>query len=313
MTLTQLSYIIAVDKYRHFATAAEKTYVTQPTLSMQIHKLEDELGITIFDRSKSPVIPTEVGEKIIEQAKVVLQESKQISDIANFTETELRGTFRVGIIPTVAPYLVPLFLRKFVKDHPSVELVFEELLTNEVIEKIGGDELDAGVIATPTKQSFIYSEDLFVEPFTGYLSTKHPLTDSKKLSMQDLNNTNIWLLNEGHCFRDQTIKICREAAKKKNRGAGAIEFKSGNLETLKKLVEQNFGMTLLPWTAVRNFDASCANAVIKEFEEPIPSRKVRLIYGRKHLKQNIIAAFKEAICSSLPDELQSKEERLLIE
>lgn len=313
MTLTQLSYIIAVDKYRHFATAAEKTYVTQPTLSMQIHKLEDELGITIFDRSKSPVIPTEVGEKIIEQAKIVLKESKELSDIANFSETELKGTFRVGIIPTVAPYLVPLFLRDFVKDHPSVELVFEELLTNEVIEKIGADELDAGIIATPTKQSFIYSEDLFVEPFTGYLSSNHPLTGTKNLSMKDLNNTNIWLLNEGHCFRDQTIKICREAAKKKNRGAGAIEFKSGNLETLKKLVEQNFGMTLLPWTAVRNIENSCANAVIKEFEEPIPSRKVRLIFGRKHLKKNIIAAFKASICSSLPDELQSKEERLLIE
>ncbi len=313
MTLTQLSYIIAVDKYRHFATAADKTYVTQPTLSMQIHKLEDELGITIFDRSKSPVIPTEVGEKIIEQAKIILKESKELSDIANFSESELKGTFRVGIIPTVAPYLVPLFLRDFVKDHPSVELVFEELLTNEVIEKISADELDAGIIATPTKQSFIYSEDLFVEPFTGYLSSKHTLTGRKKLSMKDLNNTNIWLLNEGHCFRDQTIKICREAAKKKNRGAGAIEFKSGNLETLKKLVEQNFGMTLLPWTAVRNFDSSCANAVIKEFEEPKPSRKVRLIFGRKHLKNNIIAAFKESICNSLPNELHSTEERLLIE
>jgi LysR family transcriptional regulator, hydrogen peroxide-inducible genes activator len=310
MTLTQLSYIIAVDKYRHFATAAEKSFVTQPTLSMQIHKLEDDLGVTIFDRSKSPVIPTEIGEKIIEQAKTILKESKQLSDIANFKENELRGTFKVGIIPTVAPYLVPLFLRSFIKKYPLVDLVFEELLTNEVIEKLGNDQLDAGIIATPTDQSFIYTEDLFVEPFLGYLSHSHPLVDSKKLSVGDLDQTNIWLLNEGHCFRDQTVKLCKEE-KKGNRSA--IEFKSGNLETLKRLVEQNFGMTLLPWTAVQEFDGNCTNAVIKEFEDPIPSRKLRLIYGRKHLKQTIIHAFKDSICSSIPKELKKTDKRVLIE
>ncbi|TVR29056.1 MAG: LysR family transcriptional regulator [Balneolaceae bacterium] len=310
MTLTQLSYIVAVDKYRHFATAAEKSYVTQPTLSMQIHKLEDELGITIFDRSKSPVVPTEIGEKVVEQAKIILKESKQLSDIANFKENELRGTFKVGIIPTVAPYLVPLFLRSFVKKYPLIDLVFEELLTSEVIDKLGNDQLDAGIIATPTEQSFIYTEELFVEPFLGYLSHSHPLIDKKKLSVGDLDRTNIWLLNEGHCFRDQTVKLCKEE-KKNNRSA--IEFKSGNLETLKRLVEQNFGMTLLPWTAVQEFDGNCTNAVIKEFEDPIPSRKLRLIYGRKHLKQTIIHAFKSSICSSIPKELKKTEKRVVIE
>jgi len=310
MTLTQLSYIIAVDKYRHFATAAEKSYVTQPTLSMQIHKLEDELGVTIFDRSKSPVIPTEVGEKIIEQAKIILKESRQLSDIANFKETELRGTFKVGVIPTIAPYLMPLFLRNFVKTYPLVELVFEEILTKEVLEKLGNDQLDAGIIATPTDQSFIYTEDLYVEPFVAYLSTSHPLIDKEKLTVDDLDRTNIWLLNEGHCFRDQAVKLCKDNDKK-NRAA--IEFKSGNLETLKKLVEQNFGMTLLPWTAVREFDGRCANAVIKEFENPVPSRKVRLVFGRKHLKQTIIRSFKESICNSIPEELKTAEKKVLIE
>ena len=310
MTLTQLSYIVAVDQYRHFATAAEKSYVTQPTLSMQIHKLEDELEVTIFDRSKSPVVPTEVGEKIIQQAKTVLKESKQLSDIANFKETELRGTFKVGIIPTIAPYLVPLFLRSFVQDYPDVDLIFEELLTSELIEKLGNDQLDAGIMATPTEQSFIYTEDLFVEPFVGYLSNNHPLLKKKKLTVDDLDRTNIWLLNEGHCFRDQAVKLCKEANKEYR---AAIEFKSGNLETLKRLVEQNFGMTLLPWTAVQEFDQKCTNAVIKEFEDPIPSRKVRLVFGRKHLKQTIIKAFKKAICNSVPDVLKSEEKKVLIE
>ncbi|WP_069132339.1 hydrogen peroxide-inducible genes activator [Rhodohalobacter halophilus] len=310
MTLTQLSYIIAVDKYRHFATAAEKSYVTQPTLSMQIHKLEDELGVTIFDRSKSPVVPTEIGEKIISQAKTILKESKQLSDIANFKENELRGTFKVGIIPTVAPYLVPLFIRSFIKKYPNIDLVFEELLTGEVLEKLGNDQIDAGIIATPAEQSYIYTEDLYVEPFVGYLSQSHPLTKKKQLVIDDLDQSNIWLLSEGHCFRDQTVQLCKEIQDHKDPD---IEFKSGNLETLKRLVEQNFGMTLLPWTAVNQLENQCSNAVIKEFKSPVPSRKVRLIYGRKHLKKTIIEAFKESICSSIPSELKQSEERVLVE
>lgn len=310
MTLTQLSYIVAVDKYRHFATAAEKSFVTQPTLSMQIHKLEDELGVTIFDRSKSPVIPTEIGEKIIAQAKTILQESKQIADIANYSDSELAGTFKVGVIPTIAPYLVPLFIRNFMKKYPKVHLVMEELLTDDLLEKLGNDQLDAGIIATPAEQSYIYSEDLFVEPFVGYLSSNHPLMGKQKLSVEDLDRTNIWLLNEGHCFRDQAVKLCKEAKEKNNT---AIEFKSGNLETLKRLVEQNFGMTLLPWTAIQEFDSSCADAVIKEFEDPVPSRKVRLVYGRKHLKQTIIAAFKDSISKSVPSSLIRTEKKVVIE
>ncbi|MGM0745822.1 MAG: LysR substrate-binding domain-containing protein [Bacteroidota bacterium] len=310
MTLTQLSYIIAVDKYRHFATAAEKSYVTQPTLSMQIHKLEDELGVTIFDRSKSPVIPTEIGEKIIAQAKIILNESKQISDIANFKEDELQGKFKVGIIPTIAPYLVPLFIRSFIKKYPNVDLIFEELITSEVLEKLGNDQLDAGIIATPTEKSFIYTEDLYVEPFVGYLSHSHPLIEKEKLTIDDLDLANIWLLSEGHCFRDQTVQLCKEIKDHKD---PSVDFKSGNLETLKRLVEQNFGMTLLPWTAISEHKDSCSNAIIKEFETPVPSRKVRLIYGRKHLKKTVIQAFKESICNSIPSELKEGNERVLIE
>lgn len=310
MTLTQLKYVVAVDTHRHFATAADKSYITQPTLSMQIQKLEEELGVILFDRSKTPVVPTEMGERVIRQARIVLREAKELQDIASFSEHELRGTFRVGIIPTIAPYLVPLFLRTFLSKHPLVELVFEELLTSEVFEKLSADELDAAVVATPVDQSFIYSEDLYVEPFLGYLSNTHPLREKEKLTVEDLDRTNIWLLNEGHCFRDQAIKLCNEVHKKNK---AAIEFKSGNLETLKKLVEQNFGMTLLPWTAVQEFNSSCSSAVVKEFENPAPSRKVRLVYSRKHLKQNMIREFKECISDSLPDVLRQSDQRILLE
>ena len=310
MTLTQLSYIIAVDTHRHFATAAEKSFVTQPTLSMQIQKLEDELGVILFDRSKSPVVPTEIGQKVIEKARVILKESQHLLDLSKFQDNELRGTFKVGILSTVAPYLIPMFLRTFIQQYPSVDLVFEELLTNEIIEKIGNDELDAGIIATPSQQSYIYTEDLYVEPFVGYLSQSHPLSSQHKLSMNNLDSSSIWLLSEGHCFRDQTLKICRESLKKKDR---AIQFISGNLETLKQLVEQDFGMTLLPWTALYKHQEGCSNAVVKEFDDPVPSRKVRLVYGRLHLKQTIIQAFKESIRESIPDILKNSDETILLE
>lgn len=312
MTLTQLSYIVAVDRYRHFATAAEKTYVTQPTLSMQIHKLEEELGITIFDRSKSPVVPTKIGEKIIEQAKEILKQSKHIEDLASLTDEELQGEFRIGIIPTVAPYLLPLFLKKFTEKYPKVKLVFEEVMTNELLELLEQDQLDVGIIATPAEQNVIHEVELYYEPFVGYVSGNHPLAKKKTLSVDDLDASNLWLLNEGHCFRDQTMKLCkksrREAAKDLK-----IEFESGNLETLKQLVEQDFGMTLLPYLTINQLDKQCVKAYLKYFEDPAPRRKVRLAYSREFLKKNIIEAFTEKIRNAVPDELKQSEEGLIVE
>lgn len=312
MTLTQLSYVVAVDRYRHFATAAEKSYVTQPTLSMQIHKLEDELGITIFDRSKSPVVPTEIGEKIIEEAKEILKQSKHIEDLASLTEDELHGTFRIGIIPTIAPYLLPLFLRKFTEKYPKVRLVFEEVVTDELLQLLDQDYLDVGIIATPVEQGNVFEEDLYYEPFIGYVSKEHPLAKKEKLSVDDLDIANLWLLNEGHCFRDQTVKLCKQQRKELLDNAN-IEFESGNLETLKQLVEQDFGMTLLPFLAKNQIDEQCAKAHLRFFDEPVPRRKIRLAYGREYLKQNIIKAFKAEIMEAIPEELAKEGEGLLVE
>lgn len=310
MTLTQLSYIVAVDKHRHFATAAKKIYITQPTLSMQIQKLEDELGILIFDRSKSPVVPTAIGEEIIEQAKQILSGAKHIEDMVAVQGEELRGTFRVGIIPTISPYLVPLFLKSFINKHPEVELVFEEALTEEVLKGLNDDYFDVGVIATPTDQH-IYEQDLFLEPFLAYVNPKHELAKKDKICIDDLYKEDLWLLNEGHCFRDQTMKICKKNNEKRNEAP--IIFESGNLETLKRLVEQDFGVTLMPYLAMSNHDTSCANGVVKEFEDPVPSRKIRLVYSREFLKKNLIGAFADVIVDSIPKELESQEEKMIIE
>lgn len=312
MTLTQLSYIVAVDRYRHFATAAEKSYVTQPTLSMQIHKLEDELDITIFDRSKSPVIPTEIGKKIIAEAKIMLKQEKHIEDIASLRDDKLRGTFRIGIIPTIAPYLLPLFLRTFREKYPDVRLIFEEVITDEILDLIEQDHLDIGVIATPVDRGHIFEEDLYFEPFMGYVSESHPLAQKKRISVEDLKGANLWLLNEGHCFRDQTVKLCKKFRKNKLEDQ-KIEFESGNLETLKQLVEQNFGMTLLPFLAQNQIDEQSAKTHLRHFDDPVPRRKIRVVYGREYLKKNVIRAFKKEILATIPAELKRTDDGLLVE
>ena len=312
MTLTQLSYIVAVDRHRHFATAAEKSYVTQPTLSMQIHKLEDELGVTIFDRSKSPVVPTEIGEKIIEQAKKILKESKHIEDLATIVDDEVRGTIRIGIIPTVAPYLLPLFLRSFTEKYPDVKLIFEEEITENLLELLEQDLLDVGIIATPAEQGNIFEEELYYEPFVGYVSQQHPLAEKDTLILDDLDEANIWLLNEGHCFRDQTMKLCRKKRREKARSL-QIEFESGNLETLKQLVEQEFGMTLLPYLAVNQLSERCIKSYIKYFEDPIPHRKVRIAYSRQYLKRQVIESFTEEIRANIPESLTDYDSGLVVE
>lgn len=310
MTLTQLSYIVAVDKHRHFATAAQKIYITQPTLSMQIQKLEDELGVLIFDRSKSPVVPTAMGEEIIEQAKLILSGAKHIEDMVAVQGETLRGTFRVGIIPTIAPYLVPLFLKPFIEKYPEVKLIFEEALTSEVLKGLNEDYFDVGIIATPTDQH-MFERDLFLEPFLAYVSSHHELAKKDKICIDDLYKEDLWLLNEGHCFRDQTMKLCKKNNEKRNQAP--IIFESGNLETLKRLVEQDFGVTLMPYLAMNEQDTSCTNGIVKEFEDPIPSRKIRLVYSREFLKQNLIDAFATVITDSIPKELESQEEKMVIE
>jgi len=278
---------------------------------MQIQKLEEELGVLVFDRSKHPVVPTQIGVKIVEQARNTLQEANLLRDIASSADSELSGYFRVGIIPTIAPYLIPLFIRSFTDRYPRVELVFEEAMTKNLLHRLNNDDLDAGILATPVAQNGINEHDLFFEPFVGYLSGSHPLASKKTLEVNDLDVNNLWLLTDGHCFRDQAVKLCKQG-RHSNRN-NAIEFESGNLETLKKLVEQNFGMTLLPYLAVSDRERSHKEAVLREFSRPVPIRKVRLAYGRKHLKKKIIEAFTEAIKNSVPGELLSVDSNMIVE
>jgi LysR family hydrogen peroxide-inducible transcriptional activator len=309
MTLTQLSYIVAVDVYRHFATAAEHSHVTQPTLSMQIQKLEDELGIIIFDRSRQPVVPTDIGAKVIAQARVVLQEAERVREILNEAGDRIAGDFRVGIIPTVAPYLLPLFVRSFAERYPQVRLIIEELQTQSIIHKLRNDTLDAGILATPLHAQGIMEEVLYYEPFVAYVSRSHPLFDKKELAVRDLSGRNVWLLSEGHCFREQALRICGE---RQETESPHVRFESGNLETLKRLVEQNDGMTLLPWLAVQELTDE-HRQLVRPFSRKVPTREISIVYNRAYLKKSLIEAFAKEIHAILPRDMTARENRYIVE
>ncbi len=278
---------------------------------MQIQKLEDELGITLFDRSKKPVQPTGIGEKIIKQAQIVIQEANRIEELIKEEKGEISGDFKLGIIPTLAPYLLPLFLKSFTTTYPDVNLIVEEMQTQKIIKMLKEDKIDGGILVTPLNHKGIVEWPLFNDPFLAYLSPKHPLLSRSLVSDKDLSLDDIWLLNEGHCFRDQAIEICKKVKGSKNKN---LTFESGNLETLKRLVDQNFGYTLLPSLAILGMSASEQKKKIRFFKSPVPIREVSVVYSRNYLKKSIIEALHKEVTSSLPKELKkSKSKERVIE
>ncbi len=302
MTITQLEYVLAVDRYRHFGKAAKACNVTQPTLSMQLQKAEEELGVILFDRSKNPILPTDEGSQIIVQARSVLREYKKIFNIIDAAKNEVRGEFRLAVIPTLAPYVIPLFAGQFVQKYPDVNLTIEEFKTEEIIELLGRDEIDAGLLVTPIQGESFIERVLFHEPFSVFASKDHPLLSKAKIKDKDLNTSDVWLLNEGHCFRQQMLNLCkisRDQGQHDN-----LKFESGNLETLKNMVLSSSGYTLLPHLAVLNLSKEELKHV-REFQNPIPTREVSLVHNRIFLKEKIIGALEEAIVNSLPDSLAS--------
>jgi LysR family hydrogen peroxide-inducible transcriptional activator len=302
MTITQLEYVLAVDKFRHFGKAAKACSVTQPTLSMQLQKAEDELGVILFDRSKNPILPTEEGERIIQQARSVIREYKKIFSIIDASKDEVRGDFRLGVIPTLTPYVVPLFAGAFVKKYPQVNLTIEEFKTEEIIELLGKDEIDAGLLATPLVGEHLIERVLFHEPFSVFASKNHPLLKKAKIKDNDLNTSDVWLLNEGHCFRQQVLNLCKLSKEKGHHDN--LTFESGNLETLKNMVMNSSGYTLLPQLAVLNLSNEDKKHV-REFQAPVPTREISLVHNRIFLKEKIITALEEAIVENLPDSLKS--------
>lgn len=304
MTITQLQYIIAVDTYRGFGDAAKKCFVTQPTLSMQIKKLEEELGIILFDRSKKPVLTTDIGRRLIEQAKLGLREIERIKEIIETEKGDFSGTLRVGIIPTLSPYLIPRFAMSFVKKYPKIQLKIEELLSEDIFKKLQNDLLDVGLMVAKDKVSGLISDSIFHEEFVLYISDNHPFTKRSEVEVSDLNANEMWLLKEGHCFRNQIENFCGDQFFKQSENP--LQFESGSLETLKKIVDQEIGYTLLPELATLDLPASKTKN-IKHFKGQKPFREISFVMHRSFLKKRFIAALKKEIMEHIPSNFQNKE------
>ncbi len=302
-TLTQLEYLLAVDRERHFGKAAKACFVSQPSLSAQIQKLEDELGVVIFDRSRKPILVTEAGKGIIKQAALVLREHKKIQVIADTRALEPRGDFELAVIPTLAPYVIPLFIGDFGRKYPGVNLVVHEYKTDDIIRMLYNDELDAGLLVTPLRDDGLIERHLYYEAFYCYLNGQHPLMEKEYIAEKDLGCGDLWLLSEGHCFRNQMLKIC--AAGQDQCVYPNIRFESGSLETLIKLVDANSGFTLLPRMAVDEMRTHGAARRIKPFMDPVPTREVSLVYNRSFLKETILNALEKSILDNLPGHIRS--------
>lgn len=311
VTITQLEYVVAVDTYRHFANAADKCMVTQPTLSMQIKKLEEYLGVIIFDRSKQPVMPTDVGKLIIEQARNILRETANLENIAKGYHQNVSGRLNIGVIPTLAPYLLPLFLGRMIERHPGVKLNIKELTTAEIIQELKKDEIDVGILSTPLHEENIYEEPLFYEEIKIYTQYGHPLSKKKTVAAEEVAlRSDAWMLTNGNCFRNQVVNLCKNQYSSQD--DDQIRYESGSIETLKKLVETEGGFTFLPELAVMELSTRQLNQVVS-FQDQIPLREVSLCYIRNAAKKDLIEILNASIKEVVPEEMLNKNRGSVVE
>nr|WP_319998760.1 LysR substrate-binding domain-containing protein [uncultured Draconibacterium sp.] len=310
ITLTQLEYIAAVDTHRHFGKAAEACFITQPTLSMQIKKLEEDLEIIIFDRSKQPLIPTDVGARIIEQARVVLKQAEEINDIVKDHKNLVSGMLRIGIIPTLAPYLLPIFIGNYKKKYPNIFIKVVEATTENIINLLHKDLIDVGILVTPLHEEKILEKPLFYEEMLIYANSGHKLHKQKEITVQDIATPEIWLLSDGHCFRDQVINLCSYLGTTDSQLP--FHFEAGSLETLMNIVDREGGITLIPELAKATMSQKRAYNV-ENFTNIKPLREVSLVYSRHYAKHKLINLLWREIKDSVPEELQDENRGTIVE
>ncbi len=292
MNLQQLEYIVAVDSCRHFVQAADKCCITQATLSMMIKKLEEELGVLIFDRSKQPVLPTEIGKTIIEQAKVVLKETFLLKQIAQEADNEVKGELSIGIIPTLAPYLLPLFLTKFLEKYPLLKIKIVETNTANIVAQLSKNLLDVGILATPLGIDSMQETVLFYENFKVFVSDKEKSLKKQYLIPEEIDLNRLWLLEEGHCLRAQVMNLCE--LQKKQARLHHLEYEAGSIESLLKIVEMNEGITIIPELAAISLDKTRQKQV-RTFKPPAPVREISLVTYRHFIKKRLFETLQAEI------------------
>ncbi len=310
ISLIQIQYLIALDEHRNFIKAAEASFVTQPTLSMQMKKLEDELGVLIFDRSKQPIEPTLIGEQIIKQARVIYNETSRIEGILKEFTGEVSGVLKIGVIPTIANSLIPRLIGEVARKYPDLKLTIKESLTHEIVEDLENNRLDVGVISVPLGNEKLVERFLYVEKFRIYANPNHPSFGTRSWHVEDLLADKLWLLSEGNCFRTQTINLCALPDEELNHMA--LSYESGSLQTLKKVVDLEGGATIIPeWEAGELDDESLNN--LRAFKDDKAGRAVGLVYTKFYAKEGVINKLEQMIQESLPKYVSGNKDLDIIE
>ena len=300
MTIQQLEYILAVDQFRHFARAAEYCRVTQPTLSAMIQKLEDELGVKLFDRTVQPVCPTAIGEKIIDQARVILAQTAQVKEIISEEKQSLAGVFHLGVLPTIAPYLLPRFFPQLMEKYPELDIRVTEMKTQNIQQALHAGDIDAAIIASKLEDTFLKEETLFYETFFGYVSCKEPLFKHDVIRTSDITGERLWLLDEGHCFRDQLVRFCQMETVKVNQMA----YHLGSMETFMRMVESGKGITFIPELAVLQLDGT-QKELVRPFAIPCPTRQIIMLTNRSFIRNTLLKTITQEITAAVPKEMLS--------
>jgi LysR family hydrogen peroxide-inducible transcriptional activator len=296
MTLTELKYIVAVARARHFGHAAEACHVAQPTLSVAIKKLEDELGVILFERGGTEISITPLGQKIITQAEHVLEQTAAIKELAQQNKDPLSGPLRLGIIYTIGPYLLPPLVKQMITTLPQMPLILQENFTVRLLEMLRQGELDAAIMALPLPEHGMFMQDLYDEPFVVAMPQHHPWVAHKEIAAADLKSEPMLLLGNGHCFRDHVLEVCPEMARFASNGNGMQRtFEGSSLETIRHMVASGIGLTILPRAAVPNMDVCDGLLQFRPFQAPVPSRRVVMVWRKSFTRKAAI----DALCAAV--------------
>jgi LysR family transcriptional regulator, hydrogen peroxide-inducible genes activator len=302
MNLRDLKYIIAVAETHHFGKAAERCFVSQPTLSGQIKKLEDELGVAIFERTNRSVEITPAGKEILNHARQIMEQADVIQQLARAHQDPLAGPLRIGAIPTLSPYLMPLILVPLNKQHPQMKLVLSEEMTDTLLARLHNHEIDAALLATPVEEPDLEATPLFDEPFWVAYPRKHPFYTKEKITQRDLEAENLLLLAEGHCLAKQAMDVCH--LKERQTQGAMSDLRAASLETLIQLVGAGFGITLVPALAMRGSWTSGSGVVAQPLKTANASRRISLVFRHSFPRRAALEAFAQIILGSLPNTVQ---------
>ena len=295
MTLQQLEYILAVDQHRHFTKAAEQCFVTQPTLSAMIQKLEEELDVKIFDRTRQPIAPTPIGVHILQQAKEILVQVDNMKQIIQEQKEEVGGSFHIGVLPTIAPYLLPRFFQDMVKKYPKLNITVSEMKTPDIKRALLTGEIDAGILAELNDMEMYNHTHLFYEEFYAYVAREEELSAKSTIKSSELKGEMLWLLDEGHCFRDQMVRFCHINPERNDN----LTYQLGSMETFMRMVEKGEGITFVPELALDQM-SDIQKELVRPFAIPHPARRIVVLTDKRFIRHSLIDTLQSEIQASIP-------------